>query len=144
VDARSDLYSLGAVGYYLLTGENVFSGKTLIEICGHHLHSKPVPPSERLSGPVHEGLSQLILRCLEKEPDARPASAESLVDELRALDLIRGWDAKHARAWWRSHGNAIDAHKSEPALAVPLRTIAVDLADRFDRLDKYLARHVDA
>jgi len=51
-EPRSDIYALGAVGYFLLTGEHVFTGKTIVEVCAHHLHTDPVPPSERLGRPV--------------------------------------------------------------------------------------------
>ena len=66
VDARSDLYALGAVAYFLLVGKNVFEGATLIEVCSHHLHTPPVRPSVRLGRPVPEGLKTLILALLEK------------------------------------------------------------------------------
>src|SRR6185503_7516354 len=85
-DGRSDLYSLGAVGYYLLTGQHLFSGRTVIEVCSHHLHTTPIAPAERLGAPVSEPLSALILRCLAKDPAARPESAAQLLEELRALN----------------------------------------------------------
>ena len=56
VDGRGDLYALGAVGYFLLTGQHVFSGATLVEVCSHHLHTQPVPPSERLGRPLPAAL----------------------------------------------------------------------------------------
>jgi hypothetical protein len=100
VDARSDLYGLGAVGYYLLTGTHVFGGATTVEVCSHHLHSQPVPPSERLGRPVPAGLQRLILACLEKEPARRPASALELRDALDELDDVGRWGEREARAWW--------------------------------------------
>ena len=72
VDARSDLYGLGAVGYYLLTGTHVFGGATTVEACSHHIHSQPEPPSQRLGRPVPAALERLLLRCLEKDPGAAP------------------------------------------------------------------------
>jgi serine/threonine-protein kinase len=77
VDARSDLYSLGALGYFLLTGTPLFAGRNAVEICGHHLHTPPVPPTERLGRAVPAKLSALLLACLEKEPGKRPASARA-------------------------------------------------------------------
>lgn len=85
VDARSDLYALGAVGYFLLTGRTVFDGASVVEVCGHHLHSEPVPPSQRLGVPQPPALEALLLRCLAKDPAARPSSAGALLNELAAL-----------------------------------------------------------
>jgi len=100
VDARSDLYGLGAVGYYLVTGTHVFGGATTVEVCSHHLHSLPVPPSERLGRPVPAGLERLILACLEKDPERRPGSAAELRDALQDLDDVGRWGEREARAWW--------------------------------------------
>jgi serine/threonine-protein kinase len=100
VDARSDIYGLGAVGYYLLTGTHVFDGATAVEVCSHHLHSRPEPPSERLGRPVPARLERLILACLEKDPARRPESAAELRDALRETDDNGRWDEREAREWW--------------------------------------------
>jgi serine/threonine-protein kinase len=86
VSARTDTYALGAVGYFLLTGAPPFDGRTFVEICGHHLHSTPIPPSERLGKSVPAKLEALILRCLAKAPEARPDDRElrALLAECRA------------------------------------------------------------
>ncbi len=99
VDERSDLYALGAVGYFLLTGEPVFDGKTVVEVCGAHLHKPVVPPSLRAGAPVPAELEALVLRCLAKRRDERPASADEVVASLRAMKLAP-WTLDHARAWW--------------------------------------------
>jgi serine/threonine-protein kinase len=100
VDARSDVYGLGAVGYYLLTGTHVFGGATTVEVCSHHLHTRPDPPSERLGRPVPAGLEKLVLACLEKDPALRPASALELRDALGALTDVGHWGETEAREWW--------------------------------------------
>ena len=100
VDARSDLYGLGAVGYYLVTGTHVFGGATTVEVCSHHLHSRPQPPSERLGRPVPAGLERLLLACLQKDPAQRPRSAAALRDALRDLDDVGRWGETEAREWW--------------------------------------------
>jgi serine/threonine-protein kinase len=100
VDARSDLYGLGAVGYYLVTGTHLFGGATTVEVCSHHLHSLPVAPSERLGRPVPAGLERLILACLEKDPARRPGSAAELRDALQDLDDVGRWGEREARDWW--------------------------------------------
>jgi eukaryotic-like serine/threonine-protein kinase len=78
VDARSDLYAVGALGYFLLTGVPPFSGRNVLEVCGHQLHSAPVPPSQRLGRALPRELEQLLLRCLAKAPQDRPQSAAQL------------------------------------------------------------------
>jgi serine/threonine-protein kinase len=100
VGVRSDLYSLGAVGYYLLTGTHVFAGRTLVEVCSHHLHTPPDRPSERLEAPIPVHLEQLILTCLEKNAERRPASATALCDALGDLEGLDDWDDDVAREWW--------------------------------------------
>lgn len=70
VDARSDVYAVGAVAYHLLTGSSVFTGQTAVEILAHHLHSAPIPPSERLGRTLPKVLDALVMRCLaSRRPD---------------------------------------------------------------------------
>jgi serine/threonine-protein kinase len=103
VDARADLYALGAVGYWLLTGTHVFSGKSILELCAHQLHSLPDPPSTRLNAPVAADLETLLLACLAKRPADRPASAHALLERLRACDAAGRWTNARAAAWWAVH-----------------------------------------
>jgi len=128
VDARTDLYALGAVGYFLLTGRDVFGGNSF-EVLGHHLHSRPVPPSERLGAPVPAELERLILSCLEKEPARRPASAHALLAALRAMGDAHAWSDDDARAWWAEHGDRVRARRARATVATGT-TIAVDLGER--------------
>jgi serine/threonine-protein kinase len=112
VDARSDLYALGAVGYFLLTGEPVFEGKTVVEVCGAHLHKPVVPPSERTAAKVPASLEQLILQCLAKKRDERPASAEQVAAALHAM--ATAWTKDEARAWWADrHRGALERKAPE-------------------------------
>jgi serine/threonine protein kinase len=101
LDARSDLYALGAVGYFLLTGAPPFVGESVAEVCGHHLHSTPQPLSRRGAAPVPLELERLILSCLAKSPEARPASAAALQTAL--LGLASTWTESDARRWWSEH-----------------------------------------
>jgi serine/threonine-protein kinase len=82
MDGRSDLYAVGALGYFLLTGAPPFSGSGLLEVCAHHLHTKPLPPSARRGSRIPPGLEALILACLAKTMDLRPPSAAALRDAL--------------------------------------------------------------
>jgi serine/threonine-protein kinase len=129
VDARADLYALGAVGYYLLTGEHVFTGRSLIEILSQHLHTAPVPPSERLRGPVPKDLEQLVMACLQKSPGDRPASARELQLALRACRDVRAWGEDDARGWFDTHAESLRARRSRASLDGS-QTVAVDLDDR--------------
>jgi eukaryotic-like serine/threonine-protein kinase len=103
VDARADLYALGAVGYWLLTGTHVFDARSIVEVCSHHLHSVPESPSARLGKPVAADLEALILACLAKRRDARPASAHLLRERLRACEAAGRWTDARAAEWWRTH-----------------------------------------
>jgi eukaryotic-like serine/threonine-protein kinase len=130
VDARSDLYALGAVGYWLLSGHTLFEGKNIVEVCSHHLHSTPVPPSKRGERELPADLEALVLACLAKDPAERPADAAALHDRLGACAAAAAWTAAEARRWWDEHGEAlVKRHVTEPSGTRPL-TIGVDLAAR--------------
>ncbi len=103
VDARTDLYSLGAVGYWLLTGTHVFGGKSIVEVCAHHVLSVPDSPSARRGAPVSADLEAILLACLAKRPEDRPASAHVLRDRLRACAAAGLWSNARAAQWWATH-----------------------------------------
>jgi eukaryotic-like serine/threonine-protein kinase len=114
-DARADLYSVGAVAYFLLTGRHVFEGRTVIEICGHHLHTPPTPPSERLGRPLPAALEAWVLTCLEKDPARRPASASEAAARLEPCGLGGEWTPDEARAWWVAKGRDLAATRRAEA-----------------------------
>jgi eukaryotic-like serine/threonine-protein kinase len=99
VDGRADLYALGCVAYYLLTGRQVFDGATVMEIMSKHLQTAPIPPSERVAIPIPPGLEQVVLACLAKKPEERPQSAAALVERLDAID-VESWTQRQAEEWW--------------------------------------------
>ena len=107
-DARSDLYSVGAVGYYLLTGQSVFDGETIAEICRKRLEENPVPPSARIGCLICQHLEALILRCLERNPEDRPQSAHELITLLAASPRLAEWNVEQRAAWWVAHREAIN------------------------------------
>jgi serine/threonine-protein kinase len=109
IDARSDLYALGAVGYFLLTGQPVFSGASVVEICVQHVHADPISPSIRLEAPIPSELEALILRCLAKKPEDRPQSAEAFLLELSKTPAE--WTREQATAWWRQHAAELNRRR---------------------------------
>jgi serine/threonine-protein kinase len=127
IDARSDLYALGAVGYFLVTGQPLFEGRTIMELCAHHLHTRPVAPSVRLGRRVDRQLEAVLLSCLEKDPAGRPPTAMAVHDALAASDGASDWSTEDAQRWWASYrpdGSATSVGRTE------IETIAVDLAAR--------------
>ena len=129
VDARADIYALGAVAYFMLVGEPVFSGQSIVEICSHHLHSTPVSPSERLGAPVPETLQEIVLRCLAKAPGDRPQTAAELKDLLLGCEDVPRWSDAEARAWWDEHRQAV-SHSGVARVSATAATHAVEVAHR--------------
>jgi len=121
VDARADLYALGAVGYWLLTGTHVFGGHSIIEVCGHHMHSMPDPPSTRLGAPVAADLEAVLLACLAKRPQDRPASAHVLRERLRACVGAGRWTNARAAQWWVVHRRMLRSGGARASAAVDAR-----------------------
>jgi serine/threonine-protein kinase len=101
-DGRVDLYGLGCVAYWLLTGKRVFEGASMAEVLQHQVHSVPVPPSVRAGIALPESLEAIVLACLAKDPAARPSSAEDLAARLSACALAPRWTQADARAWWEA------------------------------------------
>jgi tRNA A-37 threonylcarbamoyl transferase component Bud32 len=134
VDGRADVYALGAVAYFLLTGTVVFGGATVLEACRHHMTTKPEPPSERLrasspdSAPIPDDLEAIVLQCLAKSPARRPASAKALLDALRSCASAGTWSEADARAAWdEARARPMAAHAKESVTSWTAKTIAVDL-----------------
>jgi eukaryotic-like serine/threonine-protein kinase len=127
MDGRSDIYSAGCVAYFLLTGHPVFEAGSVVEICGHHLHSAPIPPSERLGRPLPPEIEALVLACLEKDPEKRPQSAADLALAFGGLECRRAFTPAAARAWWKSSKRAAStrARAQEPSA-----TLAIDWQGR--------------
>jgi eukaryotic-like serine/threonine-protein kinase len=116
VDGRSDLYSLGAVAYYLASGHHVFDGQSAIEICGHHMHTPPRPLQE-LVPDIDPTLEKLVHACLAKAPADRPQSARTLCDALLQCPSRAEWTSEKARAWWTTYDRIL--HPVEPAKDPP-------------------------
>jgi serine/threonine protein kinase len=108
VDARLDIYGLGAVAYFLLSGNAPFTGATAIEIYARQRRGAPPPPSGP-KGPVPPDLSALVLECLAFKPEARPVSALALRARLMACSGVVPWTEAEAQAWWAETGPAVEA-----------------------------------
>jgi serine/threonine-protein kinase len=134
-DPRSDLYALGAVGYFLLTGRPVFESGNVPEVIGHHLHTEPVPPSLRVAQPIPLDVEALVLQCLRKRPEERPESARALREGLRQCAGVPRWTQDDAASWWRAF--RARTAESQTTLAAEGRTVSVDLTNRVERLPSY-------
>src|SRR5438132_1526511 len=99
VDGRADIYALGCVAYYLLTGNLVFEAEKTFQIIAKHLQSQPIPPSQRTDRAVSPELERLVLKCLAKRADDRPQSAARLADALSWIPT-EGWTQSQANEWW--------------------------------------------
>jgi serine/threonine-protein kinase len=100
VDHRSDIYAVGCVAYWLLTGNLVFKGSTPMETILMHVDREPDPPSQRTELQIPPQLEAIVLACLAKKPEARPQTAEELATRLASIPLAREWNATRAREWW--------------------------------------------
>lgn len=105
VDARADLYSLGCVAFWLLTGRLVFEGEGALAIITKHVSDPAPAPSSCTELPIPESLDRLILECLQKDPARRPANALALLERLEACatDPVDAWTPERAALWWSTH-----------------------------------------
>ncbi|HEY5927918.1 MAG TPA: serine/threonine-protein kinase [Kofleriaceae bacterium] len=95
----ADLYALGLVGYFLLTGRRVFEGKTAVDVCVQHVTAQPKPPTS-YGVKMQAELEAIILQCLAKQPSDRPQSAAALAKLLSAVPLAGDWSEEEAARWW--------------------------------------------
>jgi serine/threonine-protein kinase len=112
-DPRSDLYSLGCVAYWLLSGKMLFERETALSMVLAHTQTAPDRLSKRANQPIPLPLENLVLRCLEKDPARRPQSAKEVYDLLGACDARTEWTAEDAAQWWRSNPPSSRATYSE-------------------------------
>jgi hypothetical protein len=103
IDGRSDVYSVGCLGFWLLTGRYVFEGRTPMEILTKHVGEEPVAPSTVSELSIPTELDALILRCLSKNPADRPTAGDDLLEALAAVPLGDQWTRARKRAWWDAH-----------------------------------------
>ncbi len=113
VDPRSDLYAVGAVGYFLLTGQPVFGAENVVELCQMHVSAVPTPPSERVRTPIPAELESALLACLEKSRAKRPQTARELAVRIARCVEAAAWNLDEADAWWGRH----ERGQSQPGIA---------------------------
>jgi eukaryotic-like serine/threonine-protein kinase len=105
IDWRTDIYALGCVGYWLLTAQPVFDGATPMQIVMNHVQGTPAAPSQHARMPIPDALDQIILSCLQKDPNNRPQTMQELAASLRQVPLESIWTEERARRWWLEHGS---------------------------------------
>lgn len=110
-DHRVDIYSLGCVAYWLVTGKLVFEGPGAVRVMADHVHTPPLPPSARAELPIPAELDALILECLAKNPANRPPNAAALQARLQAIPLSTPWSRERAEQWWGDHAPALSSKR---------------------------------
>lgn len=103
LDGRVDIYALGCLAYWLVSGELVFRGETVMETMVQHVRERPIPPSQRTELDIPESFEDVILSCLEKDPARRPQSSDEVSQRLQACKVNAPWTSESAREWWDIH-----------------------------------------
>jgi len=114
LDARLDIYSLGCVAYWLLTGKQIFEADSPMALALKHVKDDPVPPSRRSELEITPEFEKLIMSCLEKKPSQRPQTANDLLSQLESCPVKNPWDSERAGSWWEKHLPAIAAEGPAP------------------------------
>jgi len=127
VDARSDLYAVGAVGYFLLTGLPVFDADNVVDLCQKHVATPPVSPSERTRTAIPAELEGALMACLEKSRAKRPQTARDLSLLIARCAEAAQWSIEDADAWWGRHERG-QASVARP-MATPTAPTATDGRD---------------
>jgi serine/threonine protein kinase len=109
VDGRSDLYSLGAVAYWMLSGRPPFDAGSSMELLIDHLQTSPTPVSQVSELHIPQQMEAAVMRCLEKKPEDRFQSAQEFADALQSVRFENPWSQQKARDWWRLHQPDIEA-----------------------------------
>jgi serine/threonine protein kinase len=134
VDARSDIYAVGAVGYYLLTGSPVFEAESVMELCRKHVDVQATPPSQRTRLAIPEALENAIMSCLDKSRAKRPQTARDLAALISHCAEATQWSVEDADAWWGRHERglanmaSLSNSGSSPSTASRGHDVTIDLS----------------
>ena len=131
-DPRSDLYSVGALGYYLLTGHYIFDAESISEIHQKQLDTTPLPPHTRTTNLISAEMEKILMRCLEKDAQLRPSSAHELQTWLLACPTAAEWSPVARVAWWYAYDAQSPSAESVPASSSTMATVRIDLASRME------------
>ncbi len=133
-DPRSDIYAVGAVGYFLLTGHYVFEGQSMMEIFEKHLTQKPDPPSSRVDATICPSLERVILDCLSKDLGDRPSSVAELAERISCCSVDDVWSIHERIRWWgefHASGEDVEVQMSHASsVSTSDKTVLIDLDDR--------------
>ena len=111
IDGRTDIYAIGCVAYWLVTGELVFESETPMEMAMKHVQEGPVAPSKKTELEIPKEFEMMTLRCLEKDPSERSQSTSELAELLRKCTIADSWNQSIAAEWWSKH---LPKHLSSP------------------------------
>jgi len=136
IDARADLYSLGVVAYFLLSGVQPFFGVNAKEVMRRHMEERPLAPSEKLGHPLAPEMEELVLKLLAKDPASRPPTAravEELIEDV--IEPILGrWTDEEGDAWWRANAPQLIGLDTDGELGGPPVKLNVDVESRAGRI----------
>jgi serine/threonine protein kinase len=140
VDARSDIYAVGAVGYFLLTGETVFSASSLVELFQKHANEAPIPPSKRSGTAVSTEVENALLASLDKSRAHRPQTARDLEELLRKSPECDQWTIEDGDAWWGRHERGNEKPMTTPSSS---QAVSLDLVMTSEVAEKELQLQPD-
>jgi len=103
VDRRADVYAVGCVAYFLLTGELIFDADTPMKLLLDHVQKEPLPPSCRTEQPIPREIDDLVRACLHKDPNRRPQTIEDVLELVCRCRTADEWDQSAAKRWWQIH-----------------------------------------
>ena len=119
VGPTTDIYAFGGVAFLLLTGREVFQGKTSAKICQQVLNTPPSRPAACVDKEIPPELDELVFACLAKDPAKRPPDAAAVLESLERIETRTPWTRADARAWWDENRTRLQAASAIDPVATP-------------------------